>query len=187
MLKFLEHTMGRLSHFLLLVGGGAIVLMCVHIVADIIGKFVFNTPVVGTIELVSDYYMIAAVFLPLAYTQHIRGHVTVELFTYNLGPRTIGAFDSVVCLICALATLIFTWHTTVASLEKTAANESLKLAFNTIPLWPARWLLPISALILALVLILQSVRGLVQAVTGQVPLGEHEHFGRKSLKANRGK
>ena len=157
--------------------------MCLHIVLDVMCRFVFNTPVIGTLELVSNYYMIGAVFLPLAYVQHKHGHIMVTLFTYKLGPRTLVTIDAVIFLLWALAMLIFSWQTIEYAVEKTAVNESLSLAFYDLPLWPARWIPPVATSVLTLLLIVQSARGFVQAVTGEILPEQLEQYGHEIAEA----
>ena len=47
--------------------------MMLHITADVVGKFVFNRPLPGTIPIVSQYYMVIAAFLPLAMVEKLSG------------------------------------------------------------------------------------------------------------------
>src|SRR3546814_9847490 len=44
-------------------------------------------PLAGTIEVVSNWYMVGVAFLPLAYVQWHREHLIVELFTQNSSDR----------------------------------------------------------------------------------------------------
>jgi TRAP-type C4-dicarboxylate transport system permease small subunit len=57
------------------------VVMMVHVTLDVAGRNLFNAPIVGTIEIVSAYYMAPLAFLPLAIITRERGHIIVELFT----------------------------------------------------------------------------------------------------------
>ena len=47
------------------IGGAALILMMLHIAADVVARYIFNAPLHGTVEIVSAYYMVAVVFLPL--------------------------------------------------------------------------------------------------------------------------
>ena len=51
-----------------------------HVVLDVFLKFAFNAPLIGTLETVSYYYMVGAVFLPLGAVELKKEHVHVDLF-----------------------------------------------------------------------------------------------------------
>lgn len=63
------------------IAGLSIIVMMMHIVADVTGRYLLGTPISGTTEIVSGYYMVAAVFLPLAYVARTEGHIAVELYS----------------------------------------------------------------------------------------------------------
>ncbi len=79
------------SWILMAIGGVVIILLMLHITADVAGKYFFNTPIIGTLEIVSRYYMVAVVFLPLAFVQIRRQHLTVEMFTMKITTGNIRA------------------------------------------------------------------------------------------------
>jgi TRAP-type C4-dicarboxylate transport system permease small subunit len=56
-------------------------LMMLHVTLDVVARSLFNTPIAGTNEVVSAYYMVAAAFLPWAWIARSDGHIRVELFT----------------------------------------------------------------------------------------------------------
>lgn len=146
-----------LARGLMVLGGVAMGAMCVMIVADVLSKFLFNLPILGTLEIVSNYFMIATVFLPLAYTQHHRAHVDVEIFSGWLGPRGLRVLDAAVALVCMVALFVFAWKSGETAVSKMESDDSVTLAFHSIPVWPARWFLPFSAFSFALIFLSQFV------------------------------
>ena len=46
-----------------------VVVLTVHVCLDVGSRYLFNLPLAGTTEMVAKYYMVGAVFLPLAYCQ----------------------------------------------------------------------------------------------------------------------
>ena len=78
-----------LGRILMILGGVATIMMMLHIVADVILKHTLNDPIDGTTEIVAAYYMVASVFLPLAYVTFTEGHLIVELFTSKLSGRPL--------------------------------------------------------------------------------------------------
>lgn len=87
----------------------AIVLMMLAIFVDGAGRYVFNHPVIGTREVVTQYLMIATVWLAFSKTQRLGGHVSIDLVMRKTSARVqtyVHAFTSVlgaavVVLLCA--------------------------------------------------------------------------------------
>ena len=48
-----------------LVGAICVVLMMLHVTADVVGRYLFNAPLPGTTVWVANYYMIIIVFLAI--------------------------------------------------------------------------------------------------------------------------
>lgn len=86
--------------------------------ADVLGRFLFNKPVMGTYEI-STVMMGAIVLLGWAYTQKEGGHVRVELF-YNMFPSRVQKIASVVTLFLSLILFVViaqqSWHIAMESL-----------------------------------------------------------------------
>ena len=78
-----------LGRILMIIGGIAMVMMMLHIVTDVVLKHTLNDPIDGTTEIVAAYYMVASVFLPLAYVTFSEGHLIVELFTSKMSGRPL--------------------------------------------------------------------------------------------------
>ncbi|HBM14118.1 MAG TPA: hypothetical protein DD390_15605, partial [Rhodospirillaceae bacterium] len=79
-LATVERLLSLLATLLLIAGTVALVLMATHVVSDVVGRLFFNHPVYGTTEIVSFYYMVGAVCLPLAYMELRDEHITVDVF-----------------------------------------------------------------------------------------------------------
>lgn len=156
LLTGITHEMSRVLMFVACV---LIVVMAVHVTADVLMKYLFNRPIVGTLEFVSSYYMVVVSFAPLAYAQWHRDHLIVELATQGLSKRTIRIIDGVVYIGCIALLTLYIWHTTLAAIEKTRLGESWQTGFYELPVWPTRWLLPISLAAMGLCMIVQVATG----------------------------
>lgn len=133
-------------------------LMMMHITLDVTGRVLFNSPFVGTIEIVSAYYMVAVAYLPLAYVSRGDGQIIVELFTRNMRPRRILRTDAVVHLITSLYMLMFASFTALHAVEQTVLGEIGEMGDEFFPIWPSRWLLPIGFAVMAFYLIMRGLR-----------------------------
>jgi len=173
-----EAALGFVSRAFAVVAGVTVLAMMVHVTADVLTKYLLNMPIVGTLEIVSHYYMVAAIFLPLAAVERRRGHLFVELFTAKLGPRAILALDALGCLLGVVLAGSITWMSTVEALRRTRSGEIIDAVYYTIPIWPTRWLVPLGAGLLALMWLLHAVIYVRRAGSAQPvpPIEAQEEF-----------
>lgn len=166
MLEITEKLISWCARVLLFVGAIAIVLMMSHVMLEVMLRTLFDISIPGTEEIVSGYYMVAVVFLPLAYVQLERGHVIIELFTLKAGPRLKAWIDGFVYIICGGALAIFTYATFDKALKMTAKNE-MWIGMIEVTIWPARWALPFGLGIMMMIMFLQAIREFQSAITGE--------------------
>ncbi|MDP5335124.1 MAG: TRAP transporter small permease, partial [Paracoccaceae bacterium] len=55
--------------------------MMLHVTADVAGRYLFNSPLPGTIVTVANYYMVIIVFIALGVAEEKRAHISVEFLT----------------------------------------------------------------------------------------------------------
>ena len=77
-----------------------LLVMMLHVCADVALKYLMSRPIEGTLEIVSYYYMVAAVFLPLAFVELTRSAVAVDLF-FIMMPRAM----KIACMGLVLLTM----------------------------------------------------------------------------------
>ena len=139
------------------------IIMMLHVVADVVGKQFFNTPIWGTLETVSGYYMVIVVFLPLAYVARTEGHIIVELFTRNLPPRKLARLDGAIGIVTLLFMGLFTWLTGLEAVTRTIQGEVWDIADGNMIIWPSRWVLPIGAAIMTAYVLIRVIKDFRQA------------------------
>lgn len=139
-----------LSEALLSVTVIPIIGMMLHVTADVAMKFMFNSPIQGTLETVATYYMVATVVLPIAFIEWTRTPIMVDLF-YNMFSRRVQ--KTVIAFALLLSTVAYaalTFNTLPAAIK---AYEIHELVAGPVPflVWPSRAMLPLTFLIAALV------------------------------------
>ena len=138
----------------LALGGMAAALMMIHVTADVVGKAV-GAPITGTLEIVSSYYMVACIFLPIGWVQQQRSHLAVELFASHLSARA----NRLLTTFADLALLVFTSLLCSAAfpeaLEQSLVRETSEAVAVRIEVWPSRWFPVFGALCMSLTLLLQ--------------------------------
>ena len=146
-----------LSNALGLLGGIALVLMMLHVNLDVFGRFLLNSPVPGTLEIVSNYYMVAVVFLPLALVERQNAHISVELLSQHLprGPRLL--LIGLASVAAAVYFAAFTWQTWLDALAKYRIGEYIRGQILIVN-WPSRFLLPVGCALITLLLVWKAWR-----------------------------
>lgn len=148
--------------------------MMLHVCADVAMKYLFNRPIQGTLEIVSYYYMVWAVFLPLALVELTRGAVSVELF-FNMFPRPLQVLCiALVLILCAAAYAGLARITWLDALRSWSRNEVV-MGPVTVVIWPSRFVLPVSFALAGLVCLwhflrlLVSPRARAELIAGPLP------------------
>src|SRR3546814_20209857 len=136
--------------------------MMLHIAAEVLARYVFNSPLHGTVEIVSTYYMVGVVFLPLAMIERVNGHIVVELVSQHFPRRVQEVLIGVVALVSALYFAAFTWQTWGDALQKFGVRE-VTLGPVPVTVWPTRFYLHIGCDLLTPVLVYKAFRRLAHA------------------------
>lgn len=130
------------------------VVMMLHVTLDVAARGLFRhgLPAVG--EITASYYMIVVVFLPLAWVSYHDTHIRADLFTQLLPAKIRPAIDLMTDLLTIAYLVLIGWQGVVSALKRTATNEIYQIPGGFLPVWPARWLIPVAvaAMILATLL-----------------------------------
>lgn len=134
-----------------LIGALCIVLMMLHVTADVAGRFLFNAPVPGTIVTVANYYMITLVFIAIGVAEEKRGHISVEFLTDMMPEGLQRAF-------MILSGVLTVWVITVLmiggyseAVKKTNTGATMEQGSQMVEVWQSYWLVPIGAGLMALI------------------------------------
>ena len=95
----------RASNVIGIISVGILMLL---ITSDVLGRFLFNHPITGTIDI-SQYVMILAVYCAVAYCAMEEGHVSVNLIVSRFPQRIQAIIDSVTILISLPALSLIVW------------------------------------------------------------------------------
>ena len=142
---------------LMWLGMAACALMMLHITADVIARTLFDSPIAGTLEVASGYYMVAVAFVPWAWVASREGHIRVEVFTRKLSAHRNAWLDTGAALLATAYVSLFTWQTFLRALQSTAAGESWEAPTGFLPIWWSRWLLPLAGAFMVAYLAVQVV------------------------------
>jgi TRAP-type C4-dicarboxylate transport system permease small subunit len=141
----------RMSMLLALIGSVGVLVMMVHIGADVVMRNLFGRPIVATNEIVSRYYMVAIAFLPLAWVEQRRGMVSVEVIDVMLGPRALRVSDVLVATFAAVVYAVVCWTTWQTAVASFRSGTFVMVLDRAVPVWPTDFLPPVGFGLAALV------------------------------------
>jgi len=133
---------------------GRIVLLVMMflISADTIARYVFHSPIDGTMEL-SEFFMIAIVYPSLAYAQYLKAHVRVELLVIRLSERAQNILGIFTDTIGVILWVIIGWKGLDMAIRAWVFSDTTS-GILPLPLFPAKILIPLGAALLCIQLML---------------------------------
>jgi TRAP-type C4-dicarboxylate transport system permease small subunit len=127
---------GRLLGVMNLLSGACVITMMLLICADVFMRSVFNSPMLVTFPL-CQMLLGGVVFFALAYTQMKRGHVSINLLTSNVPPRTRAILLTIAWSICLGLMVLMTWQVTRLGWEAFLTRDHTSGVVE-LPLWPVK-------------------------------------------------
>lgn len=155
------------THASLVLGCVATFLMMLHVCADVLTRQFTTWRVPGTLETVTYVYMVVIAFLPLAMVQARRQQISVELFVELIPPRMLALLDGLVGLVGTVFLIVMTWFSLRLAWSQTQIWEAAPSMTAPVPIWPVRWLLSLSWILVCIHLAVQTVESLTHAWTGR--------------------
>lgn len=138
--------------------GNILVYVCVALllfmlflgVADVMGRYLFRKPIIGTLEAF-EILLPAIILLSLAYTQRNKGHITVDLFVSRLPPKARALLSLATTGWAIVLFGLIGWQGVLLSLSY---RETERVITNIgVPMFLPRLLVPVGAFAMVLVLV----------------------------------
>lgn len=119
--------------------------------ADVIGRYIFNRPIVGTLEM-GEVFLATMSMLGLAGTQLAKGHISVDLITMRISKRAKAiTYFSTTCISLVIFALI-AWRSIIIAQIYHNGN---RLIYTVLwPMAPLQLLVTVGAAVICLVFIL---------------------------------
>jgi len=151
---------GKLLHWLAVVAGVATFAMMWLVDVNVIGRKLFNAPLLGSVEI-SQSLLVFSIMLGLPHAQAVGAHLRVTLVVGRV-PRRLGEvlFGLAMLAGAALFTLM-AYSTYGFAMRAYDVGEEVWGAAFRFHLWPVKAALPIGAALLALQFLLDAIRVLV--------------------------
>lgn len=145
-----EKGIGMMSNILMVVCAVLLLVMLFLGIADVAGRYLFNKPIIGTVE-VFEVLLPAMVLLSLAYTQQLKAHVTVDLFCSKLPPRPRAIVGMMTTLWAIILFALIAWQGVLSAISYRQMNSIITNI--GLPMFLPRILVPMGAVAMCLVLI----------------------------------
>lgn len=136
-MQIVDATLEVLSQSLKYLAALLLVLVALLITADVVMRFIFNAPIIGVAEIVSNGILIIA-FLQLSYAVRIDSMLRSELLIDRLHGRPRSAFNVVTALLGASLFILIAWASWDTMLRAIMVQEYEGHVSFPIPTWPVR-------------------------------------------------
>ena len=147
---FLNKGLSPLNLVIRNIAGTVIIIMMLLTVADITGRRLFNSPIIGVYEL-SEFMLVIVVFFSLACCEFLKGHVTIELVVSRLGQRTQQVIDIIMYCFFLVTFCVLTWRLYLYGLDEVGGYLSKCL---NVPVFPFIFLAAVGSALVSLVVLM---------------------------------
>lgn len=167
-MAFLRRLNDALTRALLVLAAMLAFALCFLVVADVIGRVVFNSPVKGTTEIVSLSVVIVC-WMQAGFAIRSGGMLHVDMFVSRGGPRTQSAFAALAALAGLVFFALICWGSVEGAQHAWTSGEYEGEGAMRVPVWPARFVLILGAAVAAFSYALLLVQHLASLARGEAP------------------
>ena len=157
-LSRIDQQLHKLESTLALVSGLAIFSLMLLAVVSVAGRHFFNMPLPGYVDWI-DQAMPLIAFMGIAYTQRNGGHIRMDMLVAQLNGRALWLFEwlTSLCVLALICLLIWgSWSHFSRSFDFASPWWSRDSSMDiSLPLWPAKLMVPLAFSVLALRMVIQ--------------------------------
>lgn len=153
----LNRVVNGVDRLIMGISGLALILMMLHITADVIANQVLSSPLPLTNATVTQYYMIAVAYLPLAAGELRGAHISVDLIVNSLPAAVRRWLDHLVQAACLLLYAALASQALQLAREKLANDAFLMEQATRVTTWPSYFIVPLGFALIALLLAIRLV------------------------------
>lgn len=157
-LSRIDQQLHKLESTLALVSGLAIFSLMLLAVVSVAGRHFFNMPLPGYVDWIEQAMPLIA-FMGIAYTQRNGGHIRMDMLVAQLNGRALWLFEwlTSLCVLALICLLIWgSWSHFSRSFDFASTWWSRDSSMDiSLPLWPAKLMVPLAFSVLALRMVIQ--------------------------------
>jgi TRAP-type transport system small permease protein len=125
-------------------------------VVDVGGRYLFNKPLLGGVEI-SEFLLVILSFAALAYAERRNAHIAVDFFTTHLPPRVQRVLDAFAALLGVVFWGCVGWRA-LAHAERVRVAQEVSLSW-LVPTYPFYLAVTLGSAMLVLLLVVRMLRG----------------------------
>lgn len=144
-----SEAMSLLEKLLMVIASLVLLVLTGLTTADALGRYLLNSPIPGTGEIIEDYFMIALIFLPLSYSFMQEGHVHVTMIERFFPVRVkflIGKLNLLLSFIFFALITVAGWR----GFAEAWRIDEISTSSVGYPMWPCYLMVPIGCGLLCL-------------------------------------
>ena len=149
-----------------LVAVGFMLAIMLVVTADVVMRYLFNSPFPWAYDLIALYLMAGVFYFVLSDAHREKMHVGIDILQARMGPRVRHFADLLTALI-SLALFSLIAYVGAQSAWESLANDEVMAGSIPWPMWLSAITVPIGATLLALRLVLQFIGHLCGLTTGR--------------------
>lgn len=150
-IKF-DGVLAKVENAFNLIAAFSILTLMLLAVAQIFGRFLFNIPVPGFIDITEQSMAIFA-FAGVAYCQRVGGHIRMEIVLGRLSGRTLYICEMIGVIIIAFTVALLVWGSWFHFDRSWSMGDSTMDI--RLPTWPSKLVIPVALSLLFLRLLMQ--------------------------------
>jgi TRAP-type C4-dicarboxylate transport system permease small subunit len=165
----LDRALDRIAQTLLVLA--AVLGFCLSfiVVADVIGRVVFNHPLKGTPEIVS-FSIVVICYLQAAYAIRSGGMINVDAFTIHLPGRVQALLAAFGCVLGALLFALIFWGSIDGAVHAWVSDEFEGEGALRVPVWPARFVIVLGCALACVSYVLLAIKQFAAFLRGEPPI-----------------
>ena len=155
MSNIVHHTkkvMDKVNLVLAAICGALVFFYMFLVAANITGRYIFNKPIDGTLEI-GQLVLASVIFFSLAYTQEEDAHIRVTAVLKTLPQRWQDRFETAILAIGFLIMILMAWRALPFAMESFRMRE-VHMSVD-VPIWPTKFIFFIGWSILGLQFLLE--------------------------------
>jgi C4-dicarboxylate transporter DctQ subunit len=162
--RVIEGTVSTIENWMNLASVFIIMFLMFFATTEILGRYLFNAPVPGHVEIV-ELIMAGVVFFGIAYTERIGGHVRMELFvTRVLKGRSYHLAEAISAALSLFVYIFILVYSFNAAMYSYHLGDTTSFIYW--PTWPSKLAIPIGSFMLCIRFIIEIIQHIAQVIVG---------------------
>ncbi len=155
-MKAVYRILNKIDDLLAKISAVVIFFMMIWIFLDVMLRWLFNSPIKGTVEITGEYFMVILVYFSISYTHRYGGHVGVDVLTAKFSKRMKRWTTLLYSLLALIVVIILGVSNFLEGLDY-FEKGTLSSGLIKYPLAPAIMIITFGILILTIRLICDSI------------------------------